>query len=126
MSLGANIKGLREAKGWSQSQLAGKIGKTRVYVTRLEQDAYKSPGLDVLIKLAIFMDTSVESLFDMVAQASPEASVNPNQAEFDDLVVYLQLRKPDARTLRQLKQIAMVLIGEQERELKHLQEEKEE
>lgn len=46
------IQDLRKRKGWTQQQLADRIGVSRIYISKLEQGDRLSPSLDVLERLA--------------------------------------------------------------------------
>ncbi len=61
MALHDNIKRLRKQKGWSQTELAEKIGSHLSHVNRIETGKYK-PSVDVLIKLADVFDVSLDAL----------------------------------------------------------------
>jgi transcriptional regulator with XRE-family HTH domain len=54
--VGMRIKRLREAKGWTQAELAEKLGVSRVHVANIESpdDAshHRTPSLATLEKLA--------------------------------------------------------------------------
>lgn len=49
--LGANLKRLRTAKGWSQEQYAFEAGIHRTYVSDIERGA-RNPTILILVKLA--------------------------------------------------------------------------
>ena len=49
--LGANLKRLRSAKGWSQEQYAFEAGIHRTYVSDIERGA-RNPTIEILVKLA--------------------------------------------------------------------------
>jgi putative transcriptional regulator len=49
---------LREAKGWTQGELAERAGVTRATVNRLEKGRPKSIDLDVLEKLAAALEVA--------------------------------------------------------------------
>lgn len=49
--LGANLKRLRTAKGWSQEDYAFEAGIHRTYISDIERGA-RNPTIDVLVKLA--------------------------------------------------------------------------
>ena len=63
MSLGTNIKQLREERGLTQEQVADKIGITFQAVSSWERDEYK-PDTEKLIKLAELFDVSVSALVE--------------------------------------------------------------
>jgi ribosome-binding protein aMBF1 (putative translation factor) len=66
--LGATVRGLREAKGWSQTQLAREAGMTQSAVARFEAGG-TIPTLPVLQRLARALDA------DLVVQVSPHSDV---------------------------------------------------
>ena len=47
-----NIRSMREAKGWTQGELAANAGITRATVNRIESGKPRSIDLEVLEKLA--------------------------------------------------------------------------
>ena len=49
--LGANLKRLRTAKGWSQEDFAFEAGIHRTYISDIERGA-RNPTIEVLVKLA--------------------------------------------------------------------------
>ncbi len=49
--LGANLKRLRTAKGWSQEDYAFEAGIHRTYVSDIERGA-RNPTIEILVKLA--------------------------------------------------------------------------
>lgn len=51
-TLGANLKRLRRAKGWSQEEYAFEAGIHRTYVSDIERGA-RNPTIDILVKLAV-------------------------------------------------------------------------
>lgn len=50
-TLGANLKRLRTAKGWSQEDYAFEAGIHRTYISDIERGA-RNPTIEVLVKLA--------------------------------------------------------------------------
>jgi ribosome-binding protein aMBF1 (putative translation factor) len=66
--LGANVRRLREAKGWSQTQLARGAGMTQSAVARFEAGG-SIPTLPVLQRLARALDA------DLVVQVHPHTDV---------------------------------------------------
>ena len=71
-SLGKQIKKARQDSGYTQSQLASKIGCSVNTVSRWEQDKY-SPSAKDLTKLAHLLD--VEFVMDEVAKHEEESSL---------------------------------------------------
>ena len=63
MSLGKNIRILREERKLTQEQLAEQLGVTFQAVSSWERDEYK-PEIDNVIKLAEVMDVSVSSIIE--------------------------------------------------------------
>lgn len=60
-SLGNNIRKLRQAHGWSQTELAEKVGVTAAYIGMLERSE-KEPKLSTLIRIANIFETGLDSL----------------------------------------------------------------
>jgi transcriptional regulator with XRE-family HTH domain len=62
------IKRLREAKGWTQAELAAKLGASRVHVANLESpdDAahHRQPSLAMLERLAKVFRVKVTALLE--------------------------------------------------------------
>lgn len=109
MSWGSAIGELVASRGWSHQQLADKIGRSRVYVTRLINDKYENPGLDVLEKIAAAFGLSVQT----IKERAGKAVALREDANLEDLVVYLQGEKPSPATIRRIRQIAEVLLKEE-------------
>ena len=61
MSIGTNIKRLREEHGLTQEQLAEKLGVTYQAVSSWEREEYK-PDTDKLVKLAEVLDVSLSAI----------------------------------------------------------------
>lgn len=61
--LGANLRKLRTAKGWSQEQFAFEAGIHRTYISDLERGA-RNPTISVLEKLAVCLDVRAGTLLD--------------------------------------------------------------
>jgi ribosome-binding protein aMBF1 (putative translation factor) len=66
--LGAAVRGLREAKAWSQTQLAREAGMTQSAVARFEAGG-TIPTLPVLQRLARALDAN------LVVQVAPHSDV---------------------------------------------------
>ena len=63
--LGIRIKRLREAKGWSQSDLSRAAGLAHGLVSRLE-DSIGNPSLKTLAAIAKALEVSLSELVDGV------------------------------------------------------------
>ena len=61
MSIGSNIRSLREERGFTQEQVADKLSITFQAVSSWERDEYK-PDVEKLIKLAELFGVSVSAL----------------------------------------------------------------
>ena len=62
-TLGGKVRSLREARGWSQEQLARKSGLTRGHISVIELRGDTHPRTDVLLKLASAFNIPVEELY---------------------------------------------------------------
>ncbi len=60
--LGTMIKGLRESKGLSQTELAKRARIARVYLVLLESGKRKNPSLEILRRLAKALDVPMTEL----------------------------------------------------------------
>jgi transcriptional regulator with XRE-family HTH domain len=61
--LGANLRKLRTAKGWSQEQFAFEAGIHRTHISDLERGA-RNPTISVMEKLTICLGVNVGELLD--------------------------------------------------------------
>jgi transcriptional regulator with XRE-family HTH domain len=59
--LGDNVRGLRKAKGWTQRELAERIGSTPSYVNRVEMGKV-NPSVGVLDRVARALDCPLDRL----------------------------------------------------------------
>ena len=58
------IKQLRKAKGYRQEDLAAALGVSRQTIIAIENDKY-NPSLELAMRLARYLQTTVEELFDL-------------------------------------------------------------
>lgn len=61
--VGRNIKTIREAKGWSQEELAERAELHRTYVSGVER-GIRNPTITVLERLSLALKVSIGSLTD--------------------------------------------------------------
>lgn len=60
-NLGANVRRLREAKGWTQRELAELVGVHHININRIECGRH-SPSSELLYQLADVLNVSTDSL----------------------------------------------------------------
>ena len=60
--VGARIRALREERGWSQLELAGRAEMHRPYLTGVETGA-RNPSLDILVRIANALHVPLVELF---------------------------------------------------------------
>ena len=77
MSIGTNIKWLRIQAGWSQDQLAERIGKTRAAVSQYEKDICK-PRMGVVEDLATVFCVSKSAILE---DSNPELILSSTETE---------------------------------------------
>ncbi len=65
LTLGEFIRKIRAEKNMTQEQLAEKSRLARSYISRFEDDQFKSPSAMVLIKLARGLGISHETIFQV-------------------------------------------------------------
>ena len=56
------VREMREAKGWSQGELARRLGVSRQTINAVETDKY-DPSLPLALRMAVLFDAPVPSLF---------------------------------------------------------------
>lgn len=80
MSLGQRLRGLREDRGWTQTEVADRVGVSSVTVNRYESGE-RNPGFEMLIALADLFRVSIDYLLgrtDVPAvHLSPDESGKP-------------------------------------------------
>lgn len=57
------LRVLRAERGWSQAELAERLGVSRQTVNAIEQEKY-DPSLPLAFKIARLFDRPIESIFD--------------------------------------------------------------
>ncbi len=58
------IKALRKSRGYRQEDLAAALGVSRQTIIAIENDKY-NPPLELAMKLARYLETTVEELFQL-------------------------------------------------------------
>jgi transcriptional regulator with XRE-family HTH domain len=106
MKLGAIIEQLRVERGWSQDQLAERIGITKSSLSRMEHDN-QWPRPETLEALATALGVKIYQLFAL-AYAEPLPTAPPSWVrEEQDIVQAYRAMEPDAR--KQYRELARIL-----------------
>ena len=99
--MGARLRTLRKAKGWSQETLGRKLNKTKSVVSSYEANL-RTPPLDVLTDLAALYGVSLDYLAGVEGRAMlPAEGLTSAQTELVRTII-LELQSPHpgaARTL---------------------------
>lgn len=95
MNTGDRIAELREAKGWTQEELASKLGITRAALSHYEKNRRK-PDFEALKLLADCFDVSVDYIVGRTAQ--PQMEMSNDIRSFTD-----QLELSDEEVMRQFQ-----------------------
>lgn len=66
-ALSDNIRILRTARGWSQDELADKVGVSRATINRIEQ-GHRMPDFDLVCRLADAFETKTDRLRKSLAE----------------------------------------------------------
>jgi putative transcriptional regulator len=61
-----NIRDLRQARGWSQAELADMVGATRQTINAIEQEKY-APSLELAFRIAKMFDLAFEKVWSFGA-----------------------------------------------------------
>ena len=90
--LGENIRFLRTGKGWTLSDLAGKSGISKAYISDLENGSAGRPNIQYVYSIARALDTTLQELlegtvtFDVPEQSNTTVAVElpPGLAELKE------------------------------------------
>jgi transcriptional regulator with XRE-family HTH domain len=74
MTLGDKIKDVRKKRGFSQGELAEKVGISAVHMNRLEKGKFQ-PSIQVISKIAEVLEVSVDYLLNEESEALPEIKI---------------------------------------------------
>lgn len=85
--IGARIRTLREAKGWTQGQLAYKADTTAAQISRIENN--ERPGVQAVTigKIAVALDTTVEYLMGQTGNPTRQLPSSGNTHDTADAVL---------------------------------------
>lgn len=82
MSLGEYIKEKRNAKNWSQRDLANASGISNAEISRIESGKRKEPSSSVLKDIAIALDIQIEDLLLQAGVISDDSAIT-KQTSFE-------------------------------------------
>ena len=104
MNLSERITEQRRINGWSQEELAYRLGVSRQAISKWENDQ-SSPDTLHLIKLADILDTEVEYLATGRKPVYEEAPIVVNMVKKVDKVVEKIVEKPVTRKIVRVKYV---------------------
>lgn len=64
MTIGSNIRSLRERKGLTQYELAERAGVTQAHISRCENNC-KTPTFKLILKIAAVLGCEINDIIDM-------------------------------------------------------------
>lgn len=99
-ALGKRLKQIREAKKWTQAQLAERLGYEPITISRYER-GQSAMGVDTLGEIATALECSIASFFS----ETPEPAA-PNEPSRDELRHYLSDLIYEVSDRESLKEIA--------------------
>ena len=95
-TLARNMRELRKTKGWSQGELAERIGAHLTHVSRVETGKY-TPGLDFVVKAAGALGVSLDALLSERSDLAREVRIEDKDlAERLRLIETLDKREREA------------------------------
>jgi transcriptional regulator with XRE-family HTH domain len=94
LSIGANVRRVREERGLSQTEVARRCGVAQPSIWGLERGEF-NPSAPLLLKLSKALDTSTDELL----KEHPKASVSPDVGLPDLLERALDAARRDAQTM---------------------------
>ncbi|KIX19626.1 cryptic phage CTXphi transcriptional repressor RstR [Flavobacterium sp. 316] len=93
MSLGQNIKALREAKGLLQKQVANEVGLGISHYSKIENDQ-REASVDMLDKLARFYNTTIDKIVHPDNEV-PEEVVIEDKSTIEQMKLIQELDEKD-------------------------------
>ena len=111
--IGARIKTLREARGWTQGQLAYKCDTTPAQISRMENNERPGARAVTLALVAQALGTTVDYLVGLTGNPEIEAGADYVPPELAEAVLEIQeiwrrVYKADPEAARELTQIAII------------------
>lgn len=108
--MGARLRALRKAKGWSQEALGRKLNKAKSVISGYEADL-RPPPLDVLTSLAALYGVSLDYLAGLEKREMLSVEgLSPAQVELVQTIV-MELQSPRRRGARALSPRQMDILN---------------
>ena len=102
MTLGRKIQKMRKEKGWTQEELANRVGVSAQAVSKWETDV-SSPDISLLRPLAEQFETNVDELLNMDEMAErPIVQLVPTEKRksFDELVLRMNMKEKNGNSFK--------------------------
>lgn len=109
MSLGGKIAELRRQKGWSQENLAERLGVTRQSVSKWESDT-SVPDLDKIVSLSDLFGVSTDYLIKNEESEAPVAAAQPQSGQSTRYVSGSQAQEFIDLTVKTAPKIALAVM----------------
>lgn len=90
-ALGRRIKGLRQAQGVTQAQLAEACGYDSITISRFERGEY-APGIEALETIGSKLGVSIDAFF----QAAPDGQSSPTELRHQICDAVYDIQNPKA------------------------------
>ncbi|AQU06031.1 LexA family transcriptional regulator [Dehalococcoides mccartyi] len=89
------IKSLRVARGWSQQQLADKVGVPRTNISQLEQGRRPNPSVDKLMQFANVFNINIDELYEALGISNSTTAIPLSRPESpEEILERLRLATP--------------------------------
>ena len=101
MTLGRKIQKLRKDQGWTQEDLAERLGVSSQAVSKWETDM-SSPDISILRDLAKTLRVTVDYLLSPEETVEPEVRLlsEANKKKLDDMILHLNVNSADGDVVR--------------------------
>ena len=100
---GKEVRCLRESKGFGLRELAGKIGVSPTYLSRVEQDKEQPPSIERICKIAEVLEADKDQLLQWADKAIDYYTENlKNETKFVELLHQIATSPDRAETIDNL------------------------
>lgn len=84
--IGKRVRTQRKSRGYSITKLARLAGVSKSYLSYIERDLQQNPSLQILSKIAITLDTTIEDLLDESFPADNNQKTDAIDKEWEVLI----------------------------------------